>query len=742
MHARRLLYACLQVLVLALTCSAAKGQAETPPHRPRIALVLSGGGARGLAHIGVLRVLHDMHVPVDVVVGTSMGAVVGGAYAAGRSVDELERITRDTVWQDVLSDRPDRDMLAYRRREEDLLLPSRLEFSVTKTDGLSLPPAAAGNAALESALVKLLPVGMREQPSNRLGIPFRSVASDLLTGDLVELSDTPLFLALRASLAVPGMFAPVRVDGRLVADGGLVRNLPVDMARALGADVVIAVNVGTPLASERELSSALGVARQMLQILTEQNVQRSLRELKETDVLVAPDLQGVGFLDFDKQETAIRAGEEAARKLAASLARLAVPADEYAALEARRTAVMQVAQGADAPLPLGRIDVQGSTRINPETLVARTGLHEGDVLTREQVQAATARLYGHDDIDNVDTTIQDVDGRRDVSIHPTDSPLGRSRLRLGLELASDFGDDNSFSLRMMHVSSSLNSYDAELRTVASIGSRREFGVQWWQPLGPGSAWYVAPSLDYGAYATNLFSEGRRTYRAGLRYAGATLATGRQLSDWGDVQVGFSRNFSRATLLIPENPNTNTGRWYGTTRFANLTIDTLDSVAFPSRGQLLKAGVQRSTVHGLGLDVLTQASVIGLAAFGKGEWAGHVYAEWSRSNLGDAPQSLGGFLRLSGTPPDSLDARTVAFGRLVAARRIGDMPTPLGEAVRLGFSLELGGGFRARQPVHMPDLKQAGSVFVAAGTRFGPLYLGTGATRGTGGTLYLFLGPVW
>jgi NTE family protein len=251
---------------------------------------------------------------------------------------------------------------------------------------------------------------------------------------------------------------------------------------------------------------------------------------------------------------------------------------------------------------------------------------------------------------------------------------------------------------------------------------------------------VAPSLDYGAYATNLFSEGRRTYRAGLRYAGATLTTGRPLSDWGDVQVGISRNFSRATLLIPEDPHANVGRFYDTTRFANLTIDTLDSVAFPSRGQLLKAGLQRSTAHDL--EVLTQAAVIGLAAFGKGEWAGHVYVEWSRSNLGGAPQPLGGFLRLSGTTPDSLDARTVAFGRLVAARRIGDMPTAFGEAVRLGFSLELGGGFRARQPVHMPDLKQAGSVFVAAGTRFGPLYLGTGATRGTGGTLYLFLGPIW
>jgi NTE family protein len=738
------------LFALLLTCASLPGyaqveaQAATPSavHRPRIALVLSGGGARGLAHIGVLRVLHELHVPVDVVVGTSMGAVVGGAYAAGRTVEELERITRDTAWEDVLADRPTRDSLAYRRREEDLLLPSRLEFSITRTDGLSLPPAAASNAALEDALIKLLPAGLRDQPVDHLGIPFRSVASDLVTGDLVELSGTPLFLALRASLAVPGMFAPVRVDNRLVVDGGLVRNLPVDMARAMHADIVIAVNVGTPLAPERELTSALGVARQMLQILTEQNVQRSLRELGPEDVLIAPDLGGIGFLDFGEHDRAVRAGEAAARALAPRLARRALPADQYAALEARRAAVMQAAQHADDALPLGRIDVRGATRVNPDVLVAQSGLREGQVRTREQVRAATALLYGRDDIDNVDTAIEDVDGQRNVHIQPTDSPLGHSRLRLGLELASDFGDGNNFSLGMMHVTSALNSYDAELRTVARIGSQRQFGVQWWQPVAPGSPWYVAPSLSYGANSATLFSEGRRLYRVGLRYADVTLAAGRQMANWGDFQVGFRRRLSRGTLLIPEDQSFPAYHYYDSSRFAALTLDTLDSVAFPARGHLLVAQVERAREHLPGLAPLTQFGITSLAAFGSGDWAGHIYGEWSRSNLGTAPQPLGGFLRLSGTTPESLEARTVAFGRLVAAHRIGDMPPPFGGAVRLGFSLEIGGGFQARQPIHMPDLKQAGSIFISADTRFGPLYLGTGATRGTGGTFYLFLGPIW
>ena len=147
---------------------------KTLQQRPKIALVLSGGGARGFAHIGVLRVLREMRVPVDIVVGTSMGAVIGGAYAAGRSAEELEQIVRTTSWDSVLADRPARDALDFRRREEDVLLPSRLEFAITKS-GISLPPSAAGNAALEQALSRLLPYGTRNLAVNKLPLPFRSV---------------------------------------------------------------------------------------------------------------------------------------------------------------------------------------------------------------------------------------------------------------------------------------------------------------------------------------------------------------------------------------------------------------------------------------------------------------------------------------------------------------------------------------------------------------------------------------
>jgi NTE family protein len=704
--------------------------------RPKVALVLSGGGARGFAHIGVLRVLRELRVPVDIVVGTSMGGVVGGAYAAGAAVDDLERLARQTDWDNVVADRPARDALVFRRREEDTLLPSRIEFGV-HSDGVTLPPAAAGNAALEQALDRLLPPGTRDTPVDALALPFRSVASDLVTGELVELATTPLFLTMRASLAVPGVFAPVRVNGRLVADGGLVRNLPIDLAHEMGADVVIAVNVGTPLAPEKTLGSAIGVAQQMINILTEQNVQRSLKELRPQDILIAPDLEGVGFLDFHKLERALAAGERGARAAVARLAPLALAAPEYAQLEARR---LRAPALADTPLRLARVEVESIGRVNPQALKVQSGLKEGQLASMAQVRRAADSLYGRGDLARIDTDIADQDGARNVTIRASEADWFNSRVRLGLELGSDFDDANSFALKLMHVRSSVNDWGAELRTVLRVGDRRELGLQFWQPLGPGSKWYVAPSLQYGSRSTDLFSEGRRLARAGYNAAGASLVLGRELGLGGDLQLGVTRQRAVTTVEIPQGGAADYA--YDTTQFLRYRLDTLDSLGFPSRGLFLDALLERSPVGGANAASLARSSLVALGALHSTNWAGHLYGEWARAQRGSAPLTLGGFLRLSGTVPDSVEGQNIGFARMVLARRIGMLPVTLGGTLRAGFSLETGGAYDGGHPLRASTLRKAGSAFLSVDTRFGPAYLGAGATRDGDRTMYLFLGPIW
>lgn len=713
------------------TTAGTASTAPTPGTRPRIGLVLSGGGARGLAHIGVLKALQAQRIPVDLVVGTSMGAVVGGAFAAGRSVEDLETLVAEADWNSILADRPGRRELAQRRREDDRMLASRLEFGLGP-EGVMLPAAAAGNSALEFTLDSLAPDARAETPLPLLPLPFKALATDLVNGRLVVLDDVPLSLALRASMAVPGLFSPVRVKDRLLVDGGLVRNLGVDIARQMGADVVIAVNVGSPLLDEQQIQSALSVTDQMIKILTTQNVERSLAELRQSDFLITPEMPGLGLTDFERSAGAIREGELATADMAAQLHALALSQEEYAQHEARRNAALWPMA---ATLPLGTLRIEGSRFTNPEALKKELGLESGQPVSRADVQLASAQLYGRGDFERVQTQIQDHGEQRDVLIKVTEAPWTRSRLRLGIELASDFKSFNRNTLAALHTLSWLNDWGAELRTSAKLGGYREFKTALMQPLGPGSAWYVEPSVEYLGIRD---SESLKPYQWNLSQTG--LALGRQMGFWGDLQLVGLRIHSdyrdadrqiRATFSLPEL------RW---------RRDTLDAPAFPARGTLIHVALRRYPVTLNGRPSTYQTRV--MRAFRSGDWAGHVYGALAGSfNSVDVelPQGegLGGFLRLSGSEPSS-KTQSYAFGRLVLARKIGQMPIGLGDTLRIGASLEFGN--ERSVPFGETGLRRqtrsAASTFLAIDSRFGPVYLGLGSTRDGGSRLYFVVGPVW
>jgi len=329
--------------------------------------------------------------------------------------------------------------------------------------------------------------------------------------------------------------------------------------------------------------------------------------------------------------------------------------------------------------------------------------------------------------------LRDVDGKREAVVTPVESAWAHSRLRLGIEFSSDFADDNRFTVSALHVMPWLNTWGAELRSVARIGSDRSLGTQLWQPLAPGSSWYVKPAFQYDSSGADLFDHGRRIARVGFNMTTASLAVGHQVSNWGNAALGLVRRVGQARFLITPPQDAGSGHFDERAYFAELQYDTLDALAFPSRGAFMDArwewggwGSPNSSAR--------QSAVIGLKAFGSGDWAGHVYGEWAKSSGDIAPLQLGGFLRLSGTPRNSIDGRVVVLGRAVVARNIGQMPTGLGGAVR--------GGFDEAQRIRFGELRQAGSGFVSVDTRFGPLFFAVGSTRGIGSTLYLFLGPFW
>ncbi|HEV6968925.1 patatin-like phospholipase family protein [Roseateles sp.] len=712
---------------------------EGPQQRPRIGLVLSGGGARGLAHIGVLRVLEELRVPVDLIVGTSMGAVVGGAYASGRSVDELEALVKGANWNSILADRPARDRLSIRRREDDERLPSRIEFGFDLQHGAMLPSGAAANGQLEATLSSLLPALRAEEPLRKLPIPFRAVATDLLSGAMLDQADTPLFQALRASMAVPGVFAPLRVNGRPLVDGGLVRNLPVDLARQLGADIIIAVNVGTPLLEDREITSAVTVANQMLQILTEQNVQRSLRELRPQDIVIDPDLPGMGFMDFSRADEAMATGRRAALAAISRLQALAAPAAQ-AALQAHRLAPPESAMQA---LPLAELTIEGTRRLNPEALRVELALKPGAPVGRAELNRVVEQLDGTGDLERIEMAIDDRDGRRSVGLKLTEADWAASKLRLGLELYSNFADANRYSLVGMHVADWLNSWGAELRSIARIGSTRGLNTEFYQPLGPGSRWFASAKLGYEAGSNDVFNQGQRSLRLSSSLTEAQLELGRRVAGLGDLRFGLGKLRAADEVILPAPPGGGTRSQFYGQQYFELHTDTLDSLAFPSRGQWLTARIE--WLKPRREDRVINASLIGLSAFRLGEWAGQLYGEAAHAERGQT-RSLGGYLRLSGTPDASLVGENMTLVRVVMARRIGEMPVGLGGAVRVGFSLETGavGDGAGLKLSNLPrnGWKQAASGFLSVDTRFGPFFLALGATRGGETAAYLLLGPTW
>ncbi|MGB2818623.1 MAG: patatin-like phospholipase family protein, partial [Burkholderiaceae bacterium] len=407
------LFVCVSLAVsFAATAQPASPSAPAMPAaqptqgRPKIGLVLSGGGARGAAHVGVLKVLEELRVPVDLIVGTSMGSIVGASYASGNSVAEMERDIATITTANLFTDRPPRADLPMRRKADDsepYIIP---ELGVT-SDGISLPKGIVTGVSVEAQLRKLVKFTTVRR-FDQLPIPFRAIATDLGTGEMVELKEGSLITAMRASMSVPGGMAPVRVGDRQLVDGGLVRNLPVDVARAMGAEIVIAVNLGTPLMKPDEITSVLKVTGQMINILTEQNVRQSLAELKPQDILVLPELGNFSAGDFDNLPKTVPIGEAAARKVADRLRALSLPPEQYAALRQRQGP----ASTASMITVVDEIRVEGTKRINPEVVLQSMQTEVGKPIERDTLDLDLRRIYGRGDFENVGYTVEEVDGKR------------------------------------------------------------------------------------------------------------------------------------------------------------------------------------------------------------------------------------------------------------------------------------------------------------------------------------------
>ncbi|MAB22922.1 MAG: hypothetical protein CMK78_00800 [Pseudomonadales bacterium] len=703
----------------------------------RTGLVLSGGGARGLAHIGVLKQLEAMNIPIDAIAGTSMGAVIGGLYAAGYSAEELEKIALDLDWQNTLADAPLREDIPFRRKQDDrdFLVKQRLSFDHGK---LSFPLGLLQGQNLGLQLESLLVHANEIDDFNRLPIPFRAVATDIASGEAVIFDHGHLPLAIRASLALPGFFSPVEVDGRLLVDGVLSKNLPIDVARAMGVDRVIVVDIGTPLKSTQELKSVLDIMDQTTTLLTRANSEKQLATLGPQDLLLQPQLGDMGFNSFERSAEAIEAGAASLRTSHQALSFInpgePVSGGNLASARPQRQAIIDA------------IEVDNSGKVADEVVLAMIRQEVGEPLNLARLQTDMGTVYGTDYFSRVTYEVVHEDGHNTLLIHTAGRRTGTDYLRLGLNLVDDFEGGSQYNIGASFRVNGLNPLGAEWLTRLQVGAHQILYSEFYQPLDYGSRYFIAPFVDGESRNVEVLQDDIPVVDYRQRRYGTGINLGRQIANTGEVRFGLSRYWGQSKVRVgdPESPSINFEEaFYG----IEFNRDTLDNVNFPHSGD--EANISwRQSEPDLGADErYQQFEIKANKAFGFGLNSMQLGAFIGRTdsdvNVAQSSFILGGPGLFSGYRQDGLAGQNYQLGRMVYYRRLNPSYFDiLSLPLYVGTSLEYGRVYNRDEEGFDTGYFGAGSLLLGMDTLLGPLFFGLGANEEGQEAFYMKLGQTF
>lgn len=698
---------------------------------PRICLALSGGGARGLTHVGVLKVLEELRVPIDCIAGTSMGALVGGLYAAGYTPGEIEAHLAAIDWADMYRDRPPRRSLSFRRKEDDRRYLLDFELGV-RNRSLVAPAGRITGGKLALLLRSLSLRVVTVEHFDDLLIRFRAVATDLATGRRVVLDRGDLPTALRASMAIPGVFSPVTINGRVLVDGGLVDNLPVDAAREMGADVVIAVDASTAPRPASELQSLFSVLSQIVTLAGHENLVSARRS---ADLLLQPDLTGYTAADFYEFTGIVSRGEQEARRVAANLGRYTADADDFRQWQLHRAA--------SPPLPaaVDFIDITGLERVDARYVRARLGLQPGEAPDPVTLDADLIALYGLGDFERIDYARKERDGRVGVDLAFSEKPWGPTYLRFGLNASSDFSEDATFTLLGNVTRRHINARGAEWRSDVFIGETLGLISEFYQPLDWAGRYFVAPKVVAIELGHAHYEDGHRTAQYASRRYVAGIDAGIQFGRSGELRAGIRRGTADRFVRTgaPELPafDVRVGAVV-----AGGVFDTLDHGSFPTAGTTAEVtlvsaqpalGARTARVDASGVRLLEPHDTLAFRAmhfFSRGPFVFFGGLEGGSSLGTELAQSdrfqLGGLLSLSGFAEGELSGQHYVVGRAGMHRRIARLAPAFGRGIYAGAWVEAASASERWRDLAARDAMFSGTILFGADTALGPILVGYGA----------------
>lgn len=739
------LLVCLSLLLSAAPASAVQGDlpgAEQTGDRPRICLALGGGGARGMAHVGVLRVLEQLRVPVDCVAGTSIGSIVGGLYALGLGLDEIEEVALTSDWPAIFSDKPPRQEMSLRRRQDDREGLTGLDVGLGLS-GVRLPRGLIQGQNLLVFLRRLSRDQAMVKDFDHLPIPYRAVATDLETGETVVIRSGDLPMAVRASVAVPAIFSPAQVDGRLLVDGGLFANVPVEAARAMGADVVIAVDVGYPVRDRADLGSALEIADQTVTLMMRKGTEEQLALLGEADVVIVPDLGNTSSAAFDEAGPLMVKGEAAARSVQDRLARYSLDEQQYMAhLQARHARAGRV----DTPM-VREVHVNVDGRLTPRALSAWMTQEVDRPLDIDSLERDMQRIYGLGIFESVDYSLLPLEDGAQLNVRAHQKSWGPNYLNLSLNLEDRFQGDSGLLVGAQYTMTQVNPLAAEWRHQLLLGSESRLASEFYQPLSYGSPYFVAVGVSGSQRYLDVYETGveEALGKVRRRNFGVFMDLGKQFHDLGELRMGLFRGQTERRFQVgdPQAPGLqNRDFELGEFRL-KFEHDSFDTVPFARSGTLLRfeSAFSRSSFGAASKH--ERHYLRSLSAFSRGATTAMLGLELGTHHGLDRPEIvepflLGGFLRLSGLNRNELTGHHLALGKLVLMNRLDEMSfgsIPL----YLGGSMELGNVWPRPGDISLDSAVLAGSLFIAADTLLGPVYAGTGLAEGGASSVYLAIG---
>jgi len=701
--------------------------------RPRIGLVLSGGGARGAAHVGVLKELEELRIPIDIVTGTSMGAITGGLYAYGYSPAMLEETLVTTDWNDLFQDSPSRAQRSMRRKQDDYNYLIKLEAGF-KNGSIKIPTGLIQGQKMDLLLRSLMP----NAPDNfdEFAVSFRAIAEDIESGEAVAMGSGDIVTAMRASMSIPGVFSPVEREGRLLVDGGFANNLPVRLAREMGADILIVVDLGDYQINRNKLASPFSILNQNMGFMIKRNTAEQLDALRSQDILIQPNLTGYSSTDFWHIPEMIKQGVTAAKKHASKLKQYSMTSKAYHARLKLLRSKNPVAQ------TINKIIINNDSKLSSDVIRSYITAQPDEVLNIELLERDIQKLYGLNIFERVNYEIMSSDNQIILTINVVKKSWGPNYIRFGLNLESNFEGSSRYNAASSITSTPLNSYGGEWRTELQVGSDQSISTEFYQPLDKAQNYFASSKAEYSELHFARYQNGEQISDYKSSSATVNVVVGRDFGNNVQLSAGLVKGKGGTDILIGSRPATEQDFDIGA-RYVNFAYDKLDNINYPKHGALSTIRWVNSR-ESLGADV--NQDTLSINALWAETWNRNTFIFWTGLTgvvNSDTPAAdsfgLGGFLNLSGYKKHELTGRYAGVARLIYLKEINKNESFFNIPFYIGASLETGNTWNNKDDISTASLKTAGSLIVSFDTPVGPLYIAQGFASGGKSEYYFFLG---